>query len=250
MLLRQICITAVALWLGGLAYVSAQDLDAQTAALQVIRDTARDICYTVEQKGQKSETQLTGDVQAKVSGALAKVVDLGVKGSGAIGNEDYQGVTQEALASTLQSSADCRLKVFDRLVDKMLPGARTWSAAPPLPGNAVAIPADKNRGAQLIQADNTAQYMGNGGWDWTIFVRGSPEEISKIRCVVYHLHPTFPNPERQVCDAGSDPGRAFPLSSNGWGTFTVGIDLIGKDGSVRRLSYPLRFSALSRGGPG
>ena len=238
------CITAV-LGLTVAASVSAQDLDAQKAALEVIRDTAKDICYTVEQKGQKSETQLTGDVEAKVNGALAKVVDLGVKGSGSIGNEDYHGVTQEALASTLQSSAECRLRVFERLVEKMLPVAHRESVSPPpLPRDALPAPPEKSPGMLGIQADNTAQFAGNGRWDWTIFVRGSPEEISQIRCVVYHLHPTFPNPNQQVCDPGPDPAHAFPLSSNGWGTFTVGIDIVGKDGSVRRLAHPLRFSAL------
>jgi YEATS family len=245
MLLREMSITAAALWVGGLAHVSAQNLAAQTDALKVIRETAADICYTVEQKGQKSETQLTGDVQAKVNGAIARFVDLGVKGSGEIGNEDYQGVTREALASTLQSSADCRLKVFERLVEKMLPVVRNGSPSPPLP-----LPPDKGSSAEFIQPDNTAQFIGNGRWNWTIFVRGSPQEISKIRCVVYHLHPTFPDPDRQVCDVGPDPAQAFAFSSNGWGTFTVGIDLIGKDGSVTRLSYPLRFSALSFGRPG
>jgi pYEATS domain-containing protein involved in immunity len=247
MRLRRMCIPTI-LVVGMAASLSAQDLDAQKAALDVIRETAKDICYTVEQKGQKSETQLTGDVQAKVNSALAKVVDLGVKGSGSIGNEDYQGVTQEALASALKSSGECRLKVFERLVDKMLPVAHRDSVSPPsLPANALPIAPEKSPGAVGIQAGNTAQFIGNGRWDWTIFVRGSPEEISQIRCVVYHLHPTFPNPDQQVCDPGPDPAHAFPLSSNGWGTFTVGIDIIGKDGSVRRLSHPLKFSALMPG---
>lgn len=35
---------------------------------------------------------------------------------------------------------------------------------------------------------------------------------------------------------------AFPLSTNGWGTFTVVIDVEGRNGSLTRLLYPLRFS--------
>ena len=93
-----------------------------------------------------------------------------------------------------------------------------------------------------VKVDNTSVYVGNGRWDWTIFVNGSPEEINGIKCVRYHLHPTFPDPDRKVCDPGSNNSRAFPLSSNGWGTFTVAIDLEGKDGSVERMLYPLRFS--------
>jgi len=126
-------ILAAALWIGGLVDASAQELEKQSAALKVIRETAADICYTVEQKGQQNETQLKGDIQAKVSGAVAKVLGLGVEGSGELTTEDYQGVTQEALATAIKSSADCRLTVFNSLVERMLPAGGNQPAvtAPP-----------------------------------------------------------------------------------------------------------------------
>jgi hypothetical protein len=92
---------------------------AQRAALKEIRETAADICYTVEQRGQKSEAQLTGEVQAKVTGVVAKVADLRVKGSGKISSQEYQGVSQEALAAALTASVNCRERVFYKLVDKI-----------------------------------------------------------------------------------------------------------------------------------
>ena len=64
------------------APAAAQDIGTQRAALKEIREAAADICYTVEQRGRKNDAQLTGEVQATLSGAVSKLVDLGVKGSG------------------------------------------------------------------------------------------------------------------------------------------------------------------------
>jgi transcription initiation factor IIF auxiliary subunit len=89
---------------------------------------------------------------------------------------------------------------------------------------------------------NISTPVGGGRWDWSIFVNGTPEEIAKINCVVYHLHPTFPNPDRKVCNPGTDSSKAFQLSSNGWGTFTVAVDLEETNGSINRILYPLTFS--------
>jgi transcription initiation factor IIF auxiliary subunit len=77
-------------------------------------------------------------------------------------------------------------------------------------------------------------YSTNG---WGVYVEGAKTELDRIRCVEYTLHPTFPNPVRVVCDR---PSR-FELSARGWGTFTVGVKLMLKDGSVRQLTYPLEF---------
>ena len=85
----------------------------------MIRETAADICYTVEQRGQKNETQLNIDVQVIVISGLAKILGLGAQGSGKFTTQDYQGVTQEALATVIKSSTECRLTVSKSLVEKM-----------------------------------------------------------------------------------------------------------------------------------
>jgi hypothetical protein len=103
---------------------SAQEnLAVQSAALKVTQETASDICYTVQFQDQASESGLSGEVQAKLTGAIAKVADLGVKGSGELKKQEYAGVLQQELASTIKHSADCRKEVFDKLVEKMLPGS-------------------------------------------------------------------------------------------------------------------------------
>jgi hypothetical protein len=111
------------IWLGGLIPVAAQqnNLAAQSAALKEIQETAAGICYTVEQKGDKSQAQLMGEVQAKVTGVVAKIADLGIKASGTTSSEEYRGVSQEALGAALLASAGCRERVFDKLIDKILP---------------------------------------------------------------------------------------------------------------------------------
>jgi hypothetical protein len=126
-----ISVGVIPIWLAGLVPALAQDFAQQKEALKVIRETAADICYTVRQQGQQSETQLSGEVQAKLNTVIAKVADLGIKGAGELKSKEYQGVLQEQLAATLAHSADCKKDVFDKLVERMLPQPK--GPPPPLP---------------------------------------------------------------------------------------------------------------------
>lgn len=74
--------------------------------------------------------------------------------------------------------------------------------------------------AQDISAANTSRYIGNGRWAWTIYIKAPPEVLSKVKCVEYKLHPTFPDPVPPICALG-DARYPFGLDSNGWGTFVV-----------------------------
>ncbi len=96
--------------------------------------------------------------------------------------------------------------------------------------------------AQELTASNTAHYRGDERWDWKVFLKASPEVLSRIRCVEYTLHPTFPNPARKVCSPG-DSQSPFALSSNGWGTFRVPIKVTYRDGRVQYLSHQLSFQS-------
>lgn len=89
--------------------------------MQLIKETADGICYTVQQQGQQNDEKVSGEVDAKLSGLAAKFVGIGMKGSGEVRNQEFQGVLREQLASTLKDSAACRLGVFNTLVDRMLP---------------------------------------------------------------------------------------------------------------------------------
>ena len=68
-----------------------------------------------------------------------------------------------------------------------------------------------------ISADNSSRYLGNGKWEWTVFITSSSSNLlNDIKCVQYKLHATFPNPNREVCERGKS-NQAFPLMAIGWG---------------------------------
>lgn len=92
-----------------------------------------------------------------------------------------------------------------------------------------------------ITTRNTASHIGRNRWNWTVFIVSDDETLNEVECVEYTLHPTFPNPIRTVCNRGSEPGRGFSLDASGWGTFTIGVKVIFRDGDVRYLKHQLVF---------
>lgn len=74
-------------------------------------------------------------------------------------------------------------------------------------------------------------------WRWAIWIDGRPEELDAVDHVVYALHSTFSDPIRTV----SNRKTKFRLQSTGWGEFTVGVRVVGKDGGETSLSHNLRL---------
>ena len=96
----------------------AQQINEQQTKL--IQDTAANICDTVkEAKGQKTTVQLQGDISAKVSGLVGKLVDLGGSAKGGLTREEFDGLTQDATASALEGDRGCRERVFNKMFDKL-----------------------------------------------------------------------------------------------------------------------------------
>lgn len=93
--------------------------------------------------------------------------------------------------------------------------------------------------AAPIRAASTARRVSDDWWNWTIYIEGPPESLAQVRCVEYTLHPTFPDPVREVCERGTGP--AFPLSARGWGTFTVKVRVFFRSGAVQELTHQLSF---------
>jgi transcription initiation factor IIF auxiliary subunit len=94
--------------------------------------------------------------------------------------------------------------------------------------------------AGSLDVQNVAERMADNQWKWTAFVTGPPEQIAKIQCVRYTLHPTFTNPVQEVCDM-SDPKHPFALSAVGWGVFNLRARIAFKDGSSSDLTHFLKF---------
>ncbi len=98
----------------------------------------------------------------------------------------------------------------------------------------VAVP-----GSAAVAVKNTSTYVGGGRWDWTIFIEADPDTLKQIQCVEYVLHPTFPDPVHKVCNEAK---KKFSYSANGWGVFTVKVNVQFKDGHVQALEHLLVFS--------
>ncbi|MEW5800777.1 MAG: M4 family metallopeptidase [bacterium] len=97
-----------------------------------------------------------------------------------------------------------------------------------------------DNGSQEISTANTSTYIGDGWWDWTVFIAAPTQVLNQIDCVEYTLHPSFDPPQVSVCNIG-DPSYPFGLNANGWGTFLIYIEITFKDGSSCNLEHMLVF---------
>jgi transcription initiation factor IIF auxiliary subunit len=102
------------------------------------------------------------------------------------------------------------------------------------------VPAIGVAQAASLDIQNVAEQIGKERWKWTAFVSGSPDEIEKIDCVEYTLHPTFPNPVETICKT-DDPKHPFALVATGWGVFNLRARIKFKDGSSLELTHFLKF---------
>jgi hypothetical protein len=123
--------------------LAAQTLQQQTAALKVIRDTAADICQTAPIEQTHQSVELSGNAKAKLSGAISKVVNLGISGAAKYKGGQSKGVLQKDLASAIKDGNNCKIDVFKALAPRMIPslGAGRSTATQP----ATAIPARFNK---------------------------------------------------------------------------------------------------------
>ena len=59
-------------------------------------------------RGNQFGLLVNGDAKAKVNGALGKLADVGVEGTGLYQSNSSKGVLQKDLASVIEKSNDCR----------------------------------------------------------------------------------------------------------------------------------------------
>jgi transcription initiation factor IIF auxiliary subunit len=86
-----------------------------------------------------------------------------------------------------------------------------------------------------LSIDQGFDYEGNDYWRWWVSLHGTKLELDMVDHVVYTLHPTFPNPVRRVADRSTN----FRLDSAGWGTFTIHLKVVDKDGGEQHLLHEL-----------
>jgi len=96
--------------------------------------------------------------------------------------------------------------------------------------------------AQDVVVKNTSSFIGKGRWQWTLYVDAKQDELEKIKCVEYTLHPTFPNPIQVVCESGPNAAQAFPFTGDGWGEFDIKIKVTFTDRPPQSYVYRLRLA--------
>jgi hypothetical protein len=94
--------------------------DLNTQQVQSIKDMATTICNTVtEARGQKTDTQIQGEIKAQLGGIIGKFADVGGSGKGSMSREEFEGLTREATASAMEGDRGCRERVFNKMFDKL-----------------------------------------------------------------------------------------------------------------------------------
>jgi uncharacterized protein YecT (DUF1311 family) len=104
---------ATAILIGTAPAKAQNDLAAKTQALVVIETAVNSICYNVDQSGEKTRTIL--------SGTLNKVASLNIPGTAQIQSDSWRGVLQNELFDALKYTQECKQRVFEVLVVRMLP---------------------------------------------------------------------------------------------------------------------------------
>jgi len=107
----------------GPIYGQAPGEEINAQQMQLIIDTATNICNTVPIKGHATSTEVSGAAKAELPTILKKLTDAGLEGAGKYSSVEYEGVLQKDLATALQANADCKLKVLQLLVGKVLVGS-------------------------------------------------------------------------------------------------------------------------------
>jgi hypothetical protein len=94
-----------------------------------------------------------------------------------------------------------------------------------------------------VQIGDKTSALGNGRWQWTVFLGGTEESLTAVKCVQYSLESDFPEPDRKVCQAGR-AGLAFATSGATNRPFPVKATVEWDDGSNTELTYKVRPPAL------
>jgi hypothetical protein len=81
------------------------------------------------------------------------------------------------------------------------------------------------------------EYVGGNQWKWWVWLEGEEAELDQVASVEYHLHPTFPQPVREVKDRDSK----FRLDASGWGVFRLKARVRLRDGSEIGLGHLLEL---------
>ena len=170
-----VLITAVVVSVDGPFPTSAQaqTLEAAQQALQLISNTANDICQAAPLEQTNRGVDLSGEASAKVGGLVGKLADLGVSGAAQYQSGASKGVLQKDLIAAIQSANDCKLQVFRMLEAKLLPSPPPAARAPaPRPSTLRCIVADPSGTPLNIRDKPNGEIIGS-------LPNGFPVEVAR-----------------------------------------------------------------------
>jgi hypothetical protein len=88
-----------------------------------------------------------------------------------------------------------------------------------------------------IRVEQAATRRGQDSWDWSVWLEGSDEALDQVETAEYVLHPTFPNPVREM----SNRANNFRLNARGWGEFMIHVNIHLKDGETVKYDHWLKL---------
>lgn len=111
--------------------VQAENLqEVQKKSLNTIDDFATQICGSeTSLQGINQKLELSGTAKVEFAALLKKLTSIGAKGAARYTSERYQGPLQADIANIISKRADCKLKVFTLLNNKLVPTAKVKKTA-------------------------------------------------------------------------------------------------------------------------
>ena len=106
------------------------------------------------------------------------------------------------------------------------PGAQPLLEAAPVPAEPQSEPTSSETAPQIYMAHTSRRdrSLDRGNYRYhriRIFLEGDDGDLYRVTRVVYHLHPTFYDPDRTVTDRTTN----FELNTSAWGMFNLTADV-------------------------
>ena len=96
----------------------------QAQALNEISKYARENCEAPATRGSSSSLELSGNAKLGLSKLVKKIGDLGIEGAGKYESKESEGILQKDLAVAMKDTRNCKMKVMEMLVDRMVPSVK------------------------------------------------------------------------------------------------------------------------------
>ncbi|MGW1774709.1 pYEATS domain-containing protein [Streptomyces sp. NPDC002104] len=116
------------------------------------------------------------------------------------------------------------------------PGAQPVLEVPPSQAELTEVPTELAPRVHLVHSAHRAGAIDRNGYRYfqlRISLEGdSDADLDRVTKVVYHLHPTFRDPDRTITDRAG----GFELTTAAWGTFNLTADVY-----VRGATEPIRL---------